>query len=168
MVGHGCACGAPCADAYIDGADGSNECPAGTVRIEGEAACRTAAAATGKRFQYVDENSDYPRGCYYDVIDVDVWLNVVPVGTGYSGYRLLCAVVTTGAPHAPTDTHTRRGPPHGACACASLANVRATARAFVRARRWCGGALGERTRRTLVRAVRVVRWGQWCVGTGSY
>ena len=36
-----------CAGAYVFGAAGSNECPSGSVRIVAEAACRTAATATG-------------------------------------------------------------------------------------------------------------------------
>ncbi len=36
-----------CAGAYVSGAEGSNVCPAGSARIETEAACRTAVAAAG-------------------------------------------------------------------------------------------------------------------------
>ncbi len=44
----------------------SNVCPAGSVRIETEAACRTAAAAAGKTVgsPFVVIESSVPRGCY--------------------------------------------------------------------------------------------------------
>ncbi len=82
------------------GAAGSNACPAGSVRIETEAACRTAAAAVGKRTgsDFVETDPDYPRGCYYFTGSNRVYFNDVAVGAGYSSYQLLCAAaVTTGA-----------------------------------------------------------------------
>ena len=90
----------------------SNECPAGSVRIETEAACRTAAAAAGKRIDssFVVTDSGYPRGCFStdrtrcDPVDQIAcnyaYFNAHPLGavpTSY-GLRLLCAAVTTGAP----------------------------------------------------------------------
>jgi hypothetical protein len=102
-----------CAGAYVSGDLGSNACPAGSVRIETEAACRTAAAAAGKTagsssLPFVETDSRYPRGCYYAN---DAYLNTHAVGAGWWGAQLLCAaLVTTGAPlHAPM----RR------CACAA-------------------------------------------------
>ncbi len=93
-----------CAGAYVSGADGSNECPAGSVRIETEAACRTAAlAAAGMTpwFDFVVSYSTYPRGCYYTSIGNVAWFNDHAVGAGFSGYQPLCATtVTTGAPTA--------------------------------------------------------------------
>ncbi len=55
-----------CAGAYVSGAAGSNECPAGSTRIEAEAACRIAAAAAGKTVpsSFVETDPTYPRGCY--------------------------------------------------------------------------------------------------------
>ncbi len=89
-----------CAGAYVSGAAGSNECPAGSVRIEAEAACRTAAAAAGKTFVSVETASYYPRGCFYDTIN-NAYLNAHAVGAGFYGYQPLCAtIVTTGAPTA--------------------------------------------------------------------
>jgi hypothetical protein len=97
-----------CAGAYVSGADGSNECPsgsnefpAGSVRIEDVEACRTAAAAAGKTagsslWSFVETRSAYPRGCYY--YGNDAYFNTDAVGAGFSGYQLLCAAVTTGAP----------------------------------------------------------------------
>ncbi len=89
----------------------SNECPAGSVRIETEAACRTAAAAAGKRIDssFVVTDSGYPRGCFsadcYRTPTVEpycnyAYFNAHPLGavpTSY-GLRLLCAAVATGAP----------------------------------------------------------------------
>ncbi len=86
-----------CAGAYVYGADGSNECPAGFVRIEAEAACRTAAAAAGKTIwesTFVVTRSDYPRGCYHG--SITAWLNAHTVGAGRSTFQLLCAFATTG------------------------------------------------------------------------
>ncbi len=87
-----------CAGAYVSGAAGSNTCPAGSVRIEAEAACRTAAAAAGKTFAAVVASSTAPRGCYYFTTNSNAWFNTHAVGTGNSNTQLLCAAVTTGAP----------------------------------------------------------------------
>ncbi len=90
-----------CAGAYVSGAAGSNECPAGSVRIETEAACRTAAAAAGKTVasRFTGSLASDPRGCYYDSSNNNAYLNFHPVGAGTSYYQLLCgAAVTTGAP----------------------------------------------------------------------
>jgi hypothetical protein len=89
-----------CAGAYVSGAAGSNECPAGSVRIEAEPACRTAAIAAGKsagssEYPFVETDPTSPRGCYYDNNNI-AWFNTHAVGTGLSTYQLLCA--TTGAP----------------------------------------------------------------------
>jgi hypothetical protein len=93
-----------CAGAYVSGDRGSNACPAGSVRIEAEAACRTAAAAAGKtpstssRFPFVETESAFPRGCYYTSAN-DAFFNTHAVGAGHSNSQLLCAALaTTGAP----------------------------------------------------------------------
>jgi hypothetical protein len=92
-----------CAGAYVSGDRGSNECPAGSVRIETEAACRSAATAAGKsagssEYPFVDTDPTSPRGCYYDNNNV-AWFNTHAVGAGLSAYQLLCAALaTTGAP----------------------------------------------------------------------
>ncbi len=94
-----------CAGAYVSGADGSNECPAGSARIETEAACRTAVAAAGKTAgsTFVETYPYYPRGCYYYTGSNYAYFNTHAVGAGSSSAQLLCATVTTGAPlHAPT------------------------------------------------------------------
>ena len=90
-----------CAGAYVAGADGSNECPAGSARIETEAACRTAAAAAGKTpwSAFVQTWSGSPRGCFFDTITNEAVFNTHAVGAGSSNCQLLCAV-TTGAPTA--------------------------------------------------------------------
>ncbi len=97
----------------MSGADNSNECPAGSVRIEAAAACRIAAAATGMTpgSSFVETNPAYPRGCY--CLTSTAWFNAHAVGAGRSGSRLLCA----GAPPAPP-TRTRRGRRLGPCVCA--------------------------------------------------
>ena len=105
-----------CAGAYVSGAAGSNVCPAGSVRIETEAACRTAVAFAGKTpsSTFVLPNSARPRGCYYESSGNDAWFNADAVGAGSSFYQLLCAALATaGAPpshrranmHAHTRTH---------------------------------------------------------------
>jgi hypothetical protein len=92
-----------CAGAYVSGDAGSNACPAGSLRIETEAACLTAAAAAGKAqstLGFVVNTSARPRGCYY--VGSIAYFNTHAVGAGASGAQLLCAAVTTGAPlHAP-------------------------------------------------------------------
>ncbi len=87
-----------CAGAYVSGAAGSNACPAGSVRIVTEAACRTAAAAAGKTFDWVETSAVFPRGCYYDTDDNNAYFNTHAVGAGNSEAQLLCTAVTTGAP----------------------------------------------------------------------
>ncbi len=88
-----------CAGAYVSGAAGSNECPAGSVRIETEAACRTAVTAAGKIFDGVSTDPEFPRGCQYYTRSDDAFFNVHAVGAGRSISQLLCATVdTTGAP----------------------------------------------------------------------
>ena len=87
----------------MSGAEGSNECPAGSARIQTEAACRIAAVAVGKTVgtpDFVGTYSYYPRGCYlWGVPSYSyAWLNSHPVGAGNSAARLLCTAATTGAP----------------------------------------------------------------------
>ncbi len=92
-----------CAGAYVSGAAGSNECPAGSVRIETEAACRTAAAAAGKTpwSRFVETYPTFPRGCFYDTSNKAAYFNTHAVGAGDSYVQLLCAALaTTGAPTA--------------------------------------------------------------------
>jgi hypothetical protein len=95
-----------CAGAYVSGDLDSNECPAGSVRIATEAACRTAAAAAGKSFSAVATMSERPRGCFYYTEyngGNNAFFNADAVGAGDYFSRLLCAALTTGAPlHAPT------------------------------------------------------------------
>jgi hypothetical protein len=86
-----------CAGAYVSGAAGSNACPAGSARIESEAACRTAAVAAGKPFIGVWTESFVPRGCYYDTGFNDARFNTHAVGAGHPSVQPLCA---TGAPTA--------------------------------------------------------------------
>ncbi len=89
-----------CAGVYDLGADGSNACPAGSVRIETELACRIAAAATNMipGSSFVGTWSVYPRGCYYNTYYDNAYFNTDPVGAGNSRGQLLCARSTTGAP----------------------------------------------------------------------
>ncbi len=91
-----------CAGAYVSGAAGSNECPAGSVRIETEAACRTAAAATGKPAgsPFVETLPGSPRGCYWYIsFSTKAYFNTHAVGAGESCSEPLCAAAATaGAP----------------------------------------------------------------------
>ncbi len=91
-----------CAGAYVAGAAGSNACPAGSARIQAEAACRTAVTATGKTaggFAFVETFSTAPRGCYFVTATNFAYFNKDAVGAGDSTAQLLCAALaTTGAP----------------------------------------------------------------------
>jgi hypothetical protein len=103
---HGCCSGTPraaravpsCAGAYVLGRILSNECPAGSVRIETEAACRTAAAASGKTVgsPFVVTDSSDPRGCYSYLSNI-AYFNTHAVGAAFVYAQLLCADVSTGA-----------------------------------------------------------------------
>ncbi len=88
-----------CAGAYLSGAAGGNQCPAGSERIVTEAACRTAAAAAGKTpySSFVRTSPDVPRGCYYESTNIAAF-NTHAVGAGYSTQPLCAALDTTGAP----------------------------------------------------------------------
>jgi hypothetical protein len=87
--------GVPCAG--LLGAEGSNACPAGTVRIEAEAACRTAAAAAGKTpsTSFVVTYPGYPRGCYLNTGNNAAYFNDHAVGAGHPYAQLLCAGAPT-------------------------------------------------------------------------
>jgi hypothetical protein len=100
-----------CAGVYVSGAAGSNECPAGSVRIETQAACRTAVTAAGKTVDstFVETDPTFPRGCYYETGTNRAFFNTHAVGAGYSALLLCAALVTTGAP-----------PPHAADARARV------------------------------------------------
>jgi hypothetical protein len=91
-----------CAGAYVSGSEWSNECPVGSVRIETEAACRTAAAAAGKTphpsHPFVETDPTTPRGCYYDTGYNAAFFNTHAVGEGRPYYQPLCATAITGAP----------------------------------------------------------------------
>jgi hypothetical protein len=101
--------GLSCAGAYVSADSGSNACPAGSVRIETEAACRIAATAAGKTVDsssFVQPAPRDPRGCYYTSRNM-AYFNPHAVGAGVPGTQLLCAAVTTGAP--PPLTYVRNG-----------------------------------------------------------
>ncbi len=101
LLRHGRGLCVPCcrAGAYVSGAAGSNECPAGSTRIATEAACRTAGAAAGKTipvFYFVATESAFPRGCYFTSSN-SAHFNTHAVGAGRTNAQLLCAAATTGA-----------------------------------------------------------------------
>ena len=82
------------AGAYVSGAAGSNECPAGSVRIETQAACSAAATAVGRSFNLVVTSSSDPRGCAYSTMSLitnRAYFNADAVGTGEPGLQLLCS-----------------------------------------------------------------------------
>jgi hypothetical protein len=89
----------PCAGTYVSGDVDSNVCPVGSVRIEAEDACRTAATATGKTFRSAVSEFTSPRGCFYSILSVFAYLNTHRVGAGDANSQLLCAVgASAGAP----------------------------------------------------------------------
>ncbi len=151
-----------CAGAYVSGAAGSNACPAGSVRIETEAACRTAAAAAGKTFGSTSVEADYPRGCYIWTDDNKAYFNPDAVGAGAPDARLLCAAVaTTGAPP--------RAPESGVCGAAlCIACSRGTHGVLCgqRGSRSCASARLRCGRAAQRRAVHRTTAGAGCVRTG--
>ncbi len=84
----------------MSGAAGSNECPAGSVRIDTEDACRTAVAATGKTLNLVVTSPNDPRGCAFSTqLVTRAYFNADAVGKGNPTAQLLCAVgASAGAP----------------------------------------------------------------------
>ncbi len=99
------------AGAYVSGDFGSNECPAGSVRIETEAACRIAVTAAGKTpdSSFVVTESSFPRGCLYEILSNFAYFNAHPFGGGSPPHitRLLCAAAATGAPPLQTGAWSR-------------------------------------------------------------
>ncbi len=102
------------------------------MRIETDAACRSAASAAGKTAapsgNFLNLNPVYPRGCYYVIITNFAFLNIDPVDGSDPGCtsffrqqcpRLLCAAVTTG-------THARH----------TLSRVHACGRELVQSGAW--------------------------------
>jgi hypothetical protein len=84
----------------VFGTAGSNDCPAGSVRIIDETACRNAAVAAGKTaaLGFVETNSIYPKGCYYDSITDAAALNNHATGASNPRTLLLCCDGCTAAP----------------------------------------------------------------------
>ncbi len=115
-----------CAGAYVSGAAGSSECPAGSVRIEAEAACRTAATAAGKTSSsyFVETEPAFPRGCFYFTYTGDAYFNTHAVGAGLPNVQLLCAALA--AAGAPLKRRRRTGA-RGACSGARACRRRACA-----------------------------------------
>ena len=122
---------------YVAGAAFSNECPAASVRIVTEAACRAAASAARLTLgsPFVGSWSYWPKGCYYSITTRTAWLNTDPVGGACVSYPLLCAK-QTGAPHFTHDVHARG---HGGPTAERLsyaACVQSCVQACVSARPW--------------------------------
>ena len=83
------------------GAFSSNECPAGSARIETATGCRAAADAAGRAYSPTSLNVNYaPRGCY--VTGSAVFLNVHATGSFDPTARLLCYTGTAVFTPAPT------------------------------------------------------------------
>jgi hypothetical protein len=80
---------------YVLGGWDTNECPAGSVRIETEAACRTAAAATGKTFTSVVDWSTLMRGCFYWNGNNQAHYNTHAVGAVHHDAHLICGAPST-------------------------------------------------------------------------
>ena len=88
-----------CAEPYVMGDYGVNECPERSTRITSEEACRRAAAVMGWKWDRRENLSMYPSGCYWGGSN-DVEFNAHPVGSGHPSEQLLCAVGT-----APSHDH---------------------------------------------------------------
>jgi hypothetical protein len=123
----------------VSGAWNSNECPAGSERIETEAACRTAAAAAGKTAgaPFGGTYPGYPRGCYLYYYNGYAYFNAHVVGAGEASSRLLCAAVTgpTGAPPPRRCARACTGACSDACVCVTQPRARSCVQ-----RVRCGGA----------------------------
>ncbi len=80
------------ADKYVYGARGSNDCPSGSKRITDEAACRAAATAMGtvSAGNFVEDDKNYPSGCYRLSSEGRVYLNTAWPGAEAAGTKLLC------------------------------------------------------------------------------
>ena len=83
------------AGAFTWGVNGSNDCPAPSVRIVDAATCQRAAAAAGKTYDGTVDDSTFPRGCawYTSGSGAYVRLNTA-VGAGSPSAVLLCAWAT--------------------------------------------------------------------------
>ena len=81
------------AAAYAWGGDGGSQCPTRYYRIVYEAACESAAAAAGARYDGTASEYAYPSGCVY-LQGGGVYLNTHPTGSGSPGAQLLCSGAT--------------------------------------------------------------------------
>jgi hypothetical protein len=85
----------------VYGAFDSNECPAGSARIETATGCRAAADAAGRGYSPTSLNVGHmPRGCH--VTSIAVVLNVHATGGPDPTARLLCYTGTAVFTPAPT------------------------------------------------------------------
>ena len=110
----------------MSGAAGTNECPAGSVRIETEEACRSAAAAAGKtpaQPSFMGTWPTWPGGCFYTNHNNIAFFNTEAVGASASNAQLLCAAVITGAP-LRTDECSCAGTPACAAKMRVCCNIR--------------------------------------------
>ena len=71
-------------------ASNTNTCPPGSSKIASEAACASAAAATGRSLAGTMKIAATPSGCYY-VVNVYVIFNDDPTGAPHPDVQPLCA-----------------------------------------------------------------------------
>jgi hypothetical protein len=109
---------------YVAGGVFSNECPAASVRIVTEAACRAAASAARltQGSPFAGSWPYWPKGCYYSIVTGTAFLNTDPVGAACPSYPLLCAK-QTGAPQFTSDVRAR--PWRSYCGASVACRVRA-------------------------------------------
>ncbi len=144
---------------YMWAVAGSNECPAGSVRIETNSACSEAGYDIGIPTEMSWTSPDMPRGCFYYINNKVMWFNDHAVGTGNSGHQLLCAAVTTGAPLPRRCAHPPVCAPTRVCVACALAR-----RSCVRLWR-CGSAAAGRVH--LCGLCGVAASAGRCMGAGS-
>jgi hypothetical protein len=93
------------AGAFTWGVNGSNDCPAPSVRIVDTATCQRAAAAAGKTYDGPVIDPSYPGGCAWYTRGSDIYVRLNnAVGAGNPSAVLLCALATAAPTGAPTRT----------------------------------------------------------------
>ncbi len=87
------------AEPYAWGDSGSNTCPENAVQTGSAEACQRAAAVMGKDWGGSENETDQPRGCFWNEQGgSNVVFNAHPNGSGYARRLPLCAVGTAPRP----------------------------------------------------------------------
>ena len=84
---------------YALGDIANSTCLAGYFKINDESTCAAAAASVQRTYAGSKTAADWPSGCYWQTNEINVYLNLHPIGAATANAQPLCA---SGAPMPPT------------------------------------------------------------------